>query len=115
MSGFMEWVTHGIKHRRFEVSRRRAVCVIASVVLLAGVAVSYLMLVTQTAVRAYRVEQLRAELLRLQKENEQLEVDVARESAVFSLMKRAADLGLAPAGRMEFLSVADDPTEVESR
>lgn len=105
MSDFMQWVTHGIKRGRFEVSPRTILYLVAFVIALTLVATLYLMLVSQTAARGRHIEQLREELFRLQRENEQLEVEVARESSTPRLLERALDLGLdfAPAGQVEFL------------
>lgn len=67
------------------------------------VAVSYLLLTSYTAAQGRRIEQLRAELLRLEAENELLEVQIARASTVEQLATRAAQLGFVPVS----------PTEVE--
>ena len=103
MSDFMHWVTHGIKRGRFEVGPRTALYLCAFFVALTLVAALYLMLVSYTAARGRHIEQLQAELFRLQRENEQLELEIAREGSVSRLMERAAALGFAPAERVEFL------------
>ena len=76
MSGFMQWVTHGIKRGRFEMDRRTAFYLITFVVVMTLVATFYLMLVSQTAARGRHIQQLQVELFRLQRENEQLEVEI---------------------------------------
>ena len=103
MSDFMQWVTHGIKRGRLEVSSRIAFYLFAPVVALALVAALYLMLISQTAARGRHIEQLRTELFRLQRENEQLEVEIAREGSVSDLWQRAVELNLVPAEQVEFL------------
>ncbi len=103
MSDFMRWVTHGIKRGRFEMSPRAVLYLVVSVVLLTLVAALYLMLISRTAARGRHIEQLQAELFRLQRENEQLEVDIAREGFVPHLRERAIELGFGPAERLEFL------------
>jgi len=108
MSGFMRWVTHGIRRGQFEMSRRVAFYSFALVVVLTLVAALYLVLVSRTAAQGRHIEQLQAELFRLRRENEQLEVEVARESAIPRLWERAAELGLAPAERVEFLFPAGE-------
>lgn len=106
----MVGVSHGIKRGRFEMSPRMTLGVCVLVIVLVLVAAFYLMLVGQTAARGRRIEQLQAELARLQRENAQLEVDIAREGAVFRLLQRAYELGLVPAGQVEFLRPpADEP------
>lgn len=107
MSDFMPWVTHGIKRGRFEMSPRAALYSFALVVVLTLVAALYLMLVSRTAAQGRHIQQLQTELFRLQRENEQLEVEVAREGSISRLMERAMELGLAPAERMEFLPLAN--------
>jgi hypothetical protein len=103
MSDFMQWVTHGIKRGRLEMSSRLAFYLFAPVASLAIVAALYLMLISRTAARGRHIEQLRTELFRLQRENEQLEVDIAREGAISDLWERAVELGLVPAEQVEFL------------
>jgi cell division protein FtsL len=103
MSDFLQWVTHGIKRGRFEISPRTARYLSALVVVLTLVAALYLMLVSQTAARGRHIQQLQTELFRLRRENEQLEVELASESSVSRLWERAIDLGFAPAEQVEFL------------
>ncbi len=107
MSDFIQWVTHGIKRGRFEMNSRTALYLFAPVVVLALVAALYLMLISRTAARGRYIEQLRAELFRFQRENEQLEVEIAREGSVSRLWERAIGLGFTPAERVEFLPLAD--------
>jgi len=99
-------VTHGIKRGRFEMSSRAALYLFASVVVLTLVAALYLMLISRTAARGRHIEQLRVELFRLQRENEQLEVDIAREGSVSGLWGRAIELGFVLAEQVEFLFAA---------
>jgi cell division protein FtsL len=103
MSSFMQWVTHGIKRGRFEMNRRTILYFSAVVALLVMLATLYLMLVSQTAARGRHIEQLREELAYLKKENEQLEVDIAKASSVSRLHRRAIELGFVPAEQVEFL------------
>ena len=110
MSDFMQWVTHGIKRGRFERSSRMALYLFVPVVVLTLVAALYLMLISRTAARGRHIEQLQADLFRLQRENEQLEVEIAGEGSVSRLWERAIDLGFALAEWMEFLlPTAGDP------
>jgi cell division protein FtsL len=110
MSDFMQWVTHGIKRGRFEVSPRLALRLFALVVVLTVMAALYLMLVSRTAARGRHIQQLEAELFRLRRENEQLEVEIASEGSISHLWERAVELGFAPAEDVEFLwPVAGEP------
>ncbi len=106
MSDFIQWVTHGAKRGWFELSSRTAFYLFAPIVVLALVATLYLMLISRTAARGRNIEQLRAELFGLQRENEQLEVDIAIEGTVTRLEERASALGFLPAEREEFLWVS---------
>lgn len=107
MSDWMQWMTHGIKRGRFEVGPRVALCTLALVVALALIAAFYLILVSHTAACGRHIEQLRAELFRLQRENEQLELEIATEGSVSRLWERAIELGFVPAEQVEFLTIAD--------
>jgi cell division protein FtsL len=103
MSDFMQWVTHGIKRGRLEMDRRTAVYLFTFVVVLSLVAALYLMLVSRTAARGRHIQQLQVELFRLQRENEQLEVEIARQDSVSHVWERATDMGFVPAEQVEFL------------
>ena len=103
MSDFIQWVTHGIKRGRFEMRQRVALRVFVLVAVLTLVAALYLMLVSRTAARGRHIQQLEAELFRLQRENEQLEVKLASEGAVTRLWERAMALGFTPAEDVEFI------------
>ncbi|MFL7793043.1 MAG: hypothetical protein AB8I69_12940 [Anaerolineae bacterium] len=105
MSNFMQWVTHGIKRGRFEMSRRTLVYFVVVVALLVLVATAYLMLVSRTAAQGRHIEQLRADLAWLKKDNEQLEVEIAKVDSVERLWGRAIELGFIPADQVEYLSV----------
>ena len=106
----MQWVTHGIKRGRFEMSRRTAIYAFVVVVLLTLVAVVYLTLVSRTAARGRRVEQMRWELVWLEKENKHLEVQIAEKSAVTDLLKRAAEQGFIQAQQVEYIYLtAEEP------
>jgi cell division protein FtsL len=109
MSDFMHWVTHGIKRGRFEMDRRTAIYLFTLVVGLTLIAALYLTLVSRTAARGRRIQQLQAELFQLQRENEQLEVEVASEGSIARLWERAVGLDLGPAEQVEFLPLADSP------
>ncbi len=111
MSNFMEWARHGIKRGRFEMDRRILVRVGAAVVTVTLLAALYLMLVSQTAARGRHIQQLQAELFRLQRESEQLEVDIARAGSVSNLRERALELGFGPAEQVVFLPLATSEEE----
>ena len=110
MSSFMQWVTHGIKRGRFEVNRRTALYLFAVVFVLTLVAVLYLMLVSQTAARGRRIEQLRRDLAWLEKENEHMEVQIADEGSISSLMRRAVENGFVRVEQVEYVyPIGEEP------
>ncbi len=106
MSDFMEWVTHGIRRGRFEMDPRTALYLFALVAGLTLVVALYLVLVSRAAACGRSIEQLQDELFRLQRENEQLEVDVARAGSISRLWGRAIELGFVPAEWVEYLPTA---------
>lgn len=108
MSDFMQWVTHGIKRGRFEMGPRTSLYLGALVVVLTLVAALYLMLVSQTAARGRHIEQLQAELFRLERENQQLQLETAMEGSVSRLWERTIELGFAPAEQVDFLLTRDE-------
>ena len=105
MSDFMQWVTHGIKRGRFEMRPRMALRLLVLIVVLMLLAALYLMLVSRTAARGRHIQQLEVELFRLQRENEQLEVELASEGSVSRRLERATELGFVPAEDIEFMQV----------
>jgi len=105
MSHFLEWATHGVKRGRLELRSRPTVVLTFIVVVLTLVAAVYLMLVSRTAAQGRRIEQLQTEIFRVQRENEQLAVEIAEVSAIPQLGERAAALGFAAPERVEFLPV----------
>ena len=104
MSHFLEWATHGAKRGRLELRSRPTAVLIIIVVILALVAGVYLMLVSRTAAQGRRIEQLQTEIFRLQRENEQLMVEIAEVGAVPRLTERAVVLGFRTPERVEFLA-----------
>ncbi|MGD2164437.1 MAG: hypothetical protein PVH50_02800 [Anaerolineae bacterium] len=104
MSGFLEWATHGVKRGWLELDSRPVALLCAIVVTLALIAGVYLAIVSRTAAQGRRIEQLQAEVFRVQRENEQLTVDIAAASAVPDLTERAHALGFGVAEHVEFLA-----------
>ena len=107
MSHFLEWATHGVKRGRLELSSRPSTFASVVVVTLVLAAAAYLMLVSRTAAQGRRIEQLQTEIFSLQRENEQLAVEIAEASALPGLKDRATALGFAPAERVEFLPASE--------
>jgi hypothetical protein len=108
MSGFIQRVTHGIKRGRFEMNPRVALYSLALILALTIMAALYLMLVSRTAAQGRHIQQLQRELFWFQREDEQLEMEVAREGAIPRLKERATELGFVPAEQVEFLLPTDE-------
>lgn len=107
MTDFMEWVTHGVKRGSSELKRPVVVGLAASMILLALVGLFYLLLVSHTAAQGRQIEDLQREFFRLQRENAQLEVEIARVSAISRLQQRAEELGFVPAEQIEYIGGGD--------
>jgi len=113
MSDFVQWVTHGVKRGKLEMNSRIALRLSALVVVLTLVAALYLVLVSRTAAQGRHIQQLEAELFRLQRENEQLEVELAGESSVSRLWERAIELGFVPVEDVDFVRPLDEGPSAE--
>lgn len=109
MSGFMEWMRHGIKREGLEMSRRTVRYLIAFLATVTLIAALQLILVSRTAVQGRRIEQLREDLYGLEMETEQLEVEIAEASSILILLQRVEELDLSPAEHVEFLSLVQRP------
>ena len=107
MSSFLEWATHGVRRGRLELDSRPVVLLFTIGAVLVVVASLYLALVSRTAAHGRRIEQLQTEIFRLQRENEQLAVDIAEAGAIPVLTERARTLGFVPAEHVEFLADSD--------
>ena len=103
MSEFVQWITHGVKRSKGKVNSRLVISLSVFFVVLIVIGGIYLMLVSRIAARGRHIEQLQADLFRLQRETEYLEVEIAEASAVSDLWERAADLGFITAEDVEFL------------
>jgi hypothetical protein len=108
MSGFVSWATHGIKRGRFKWNRRRISGALGVAVALVAMATLYLVLVSQTAAQGRHIQQLQAELSRIGRENEQLEVKIAWASSIEGLKMRATALGFVLPEQVEFLRIPGD-------
>ena len=107
MSDFLKWATHGAKQGWLELDSRPVVLLSAIVLVLTLAAALYLGVVGRTAAKGRRIEQLQAEIFRLQRQNEQLAVEIAEVSSFPELDERARALGFAPAERVEFMVGSD--------
>ena len=84
----------GARSDWLELDRRAFLAVLAVVVVVAMVAALYLLLVSRTAGQGRRIQRLQNQLMGVERENAQLEVNVARASSVHRLIDRAIELGL---------------------
>lgn len=102
MSDFVEWVTHGVKRGRFEMDSHSAVALSIVAGTFTVVIALYLIVISRTAARGRHIEELQADIFHLQRENQQLMVEIAEESAVPRVRERAEALGFVPAEEIEF-------------
>lgn len=107
MSDFLEWATHAVKRGQLEFNTRPKMLLSLVVSGLTLIAVIYLGLVSRTAAQGRRIEQLQAEIFRLQRENQQLTVRIAEAGNLRRLTERADVLGFVPAEHVEFLVESD--------
>ncbi len=107
MSDFLEWVTHGVKRRQLGMDSHAAVALSIVAGVLAMVTALYLILVGRIAARGRSIEGLKAEIFRLERENQHITVEIAAESAVFRLEERAEALGFVPAEEIEYVVSSD--------
>lgn len=103
MSDFVEWVTHGVKRGRFEMDSQSAVALSIVAGTLTVVIALYLIIISRTAARGRHIEELQATLFHLERENQQLMVEIAEESVVSRVRERAEALGFAPAQEIEYV------------
>jgi len=107
MSNFLEWVTHGVKQRQSAMDSRAVVALSVVAGALTMVTALYLILISQIAARGRTIEGLKAEIFRLQRENQHLAVEIGAQSAVSRLEERADALGFVPAEEIEYVVGAD--------
>ena len=105
MSEFMAWMTHGIKRGRSRMGQRAVLYSLVAIGTLTLITVLYLVLVSGTAAQGRRIQELQAEVFKLEREAQQLEVAVARAGSVSNLKERAREQGFVPAKEVEFLRV----------
>ena len=93
-----------------EMDRRAFFAVLTVIAVIAVVAAMYLLVVSRTAGQGRRIQGLRRSLADQQRINAHLEVSIARASSAHSLIERAGDLDLAPAGfdQLLFVRQADE-------
>jgi cell division protein FtsL len=107
MSDFVEWVTHGVKRGRLEMDSRSTVVFSVVAATLTVVMALYLIVISRTAACGRHIEELQADIFRLQRENQQLMVKIAEESGVSRVRERAQALGFVPAEEIEFVVDSD--------
>ncbi len=106
----LSWFTRTGKRGRSEMDRRVFLAALGTIVVVALVAALYLVLVSNTAAQGRHIQQLQLELSRIRRENEQLEVEIAREASIERLWKRAVELGFEflPVEMVEFVRAAGE-------
>lgn len=103
MGQVVAWVTHGFRKRGIDFNARLAALIFALILAIGLLGAARLYLVSRVAAAGRHLQQVRAELNRLQRENATLEMEIARKRSVAVLMERAREMGLEPAQRVEFV------------
>ncbi|TET51481.1 MAG: hypothetical protein E3J64_06750 [Anaerolineales bacterium] len=105
---FLSWLANGLRRGRFDRRPKMSRSLIALIASLVAIAAIYLTLVSSIASRGRQLEDLQEELLQLQRENEQLLVDIAEAGAIDRLINRARALGFVPAEEIDLLPEPED-------
>ncbi|MGD1992237.1 MAG: hypothetical protein PVI59_03505 [Anaerolineae bacterium] len=103
MGEIVAWVTHGFRRRGIDFNARAVALIFALILVIGLLGAARLYLVSQVAAAGRHLQQVRAELNRLQRENATLEMEIAQKRSVSVLMERARQMGLEPVQRVEFV------------
>ncbi len=103
MGEIVAWVTHGFRRGGVELSSRVVGLLLALLLLIGLLAAARLLLVSRVVAAGRHLQDVRAELDRLQRENAMLEMEIVQMQAVDVLLSRAREMGLGPAERVEFV------------
>ena len=103
MEGIVAWATHGFRQRGIEFNARVIALIFTLILVISLLGAVRLYLVSRVAAAGRHLQQVRAELNRLQRENATLEMEIARKRSAAVLMERAREIGLEPAQRVEFV------------
>lgn len=111
MLGDGNWLPHGFKRAPSLFRAQAALGWGVVVALMALLGVVYLTLGSDSIVSGYHIQQMTWELTKLQRENAQLEAQIAKFEAVGDLQDRAREMGFVSAGpeQIEYLRVDNYP------
>jgi hypothetical protein len=111
MLGDGNWLPHGFKRAPSLFRAQAALGWGVVVALMALLGVVYLTLGSDSIVSGYHIQQMTWKLTTLQRENAQLEAQIANFEAVGALQARAQEMGFVPAGpeQIEYLRVDNYP------
>lgn len=96
------------------MNRRRALALLAAVVVLGLVGWMYLSQASEAAELDHRIQELSRQKEELQRQNDQLAYEIARRASVDRLEKRARALGYAAVWQARFVYVAAYPSPDKS-
>jgi hypothetical protein len=111
MLGDGNWLPHGFKRAPSLFRAQAALGWGVVVALMALLGVVYLTLGSDSIVSGYHIQQMTWTLTSLQRENAQLEAQIAQHEAVGNLQNRAREMGFVAAGpeQIEYLRVDNYP------
>jgi hypothetical protein len=111
MLGDGNWLPHGFKRAPSLFRAQSALGWAVVVALMALLGVVYLTLGSDSIVSGYHIQQMTWELTTLQRENAQLEAQIATYEAVGNLQNKAREIGFVAAGpeQIEYLRVDNYP------
>jgi hypothetical protein len=111
MFGDGNWLPHGFKRAPSLFRAQAALGWGVAVALMTLLGVVYLTLGSDSVVAGYHIQQMTWKLTTLQRENAQLEAEIAEFGAVRDLQNRARAMGFVPAGpeEIEYLRVDNYP------
>ena len=106
---FSDWVNQGLKKARWPISRVARIGLLIAIA--AAVSVLYLVQSSQIVTTTRHVEELRAQLAQLQRENAELTLQISTAGSIEQLTARAKALGFGPALTVVYLPVQSLPDD----
>ena len=103
MSVIWQQRTHGVPRRQGQMNRTLALALIVAIALISILGAAYLSLAAANVSLSREVWQMEQSLVRLQRENQALMVEIARNSSIPVLQVRSTALGYQPAEAVAYI------------
>ncbi len=107
MSVLWQQQTHGVPRRSGQLNRTLALLLIVAITLIALLGAAYLSLAAANVSLSREVWQMEQNLVRLQRENQAIMVEVARNSSIPVLQTRSTALGYQPAEAVAYINFTE--------